>query len=267
MGLAFLATLDRPRRRTVVRPAARGGAGLPFHKPRDLPVGTLAALLVVFTAHRLEGRYRVLLRATALGLALFGVAGARIARAVRAPLPVALFAGATSAVTIIFVRAVVCNERSLVPRRELCRSPAFSGAIAFGLHLSPSAGGIAGFVAAFGLRAGALRFDPALPADQRRPGRPWGRGGVRLGLPVGRGAVGPARRDPGAPRRAPALRPPEPSYPRPSPGPARGDRCRRREPPCAGVDAVARTGSAPWRAALERDVPARELGASASWTG
>jgi len=100
--------------------------------------------------------------------------GARIARAAGAPLPVAVFVGTTSAVVSGLVRAVVSNERALVLRRELCRSPALSDAIAavIGLGLPPPAGGIAGFVGAFGLRAGALRFDPALPAEERRPGRP-----------------------------------------------------------------------------------------------
>ncbi len=44
-----------------------------------------------------------------------------------------------------------------------------------GLGSPKAAGGLAGFAAAFGLRAAALIFDLALPAYRPRPGRPWSR--------------------------------------------------------------------------------------------
>lgn len=149
------------------------------HKPHYLAVTTAAAILVFFTAHRVEVRYRLLLWADALGLALFCVVGARIARDAGAPFPVAVLMGMTSAVMGGLLRDIICNELPLVLRRELYWTPALLGAVVAigldGLGLAAAAGGVAGFAAAFALRAAALRFHLALPAYKARPGRPWGR--------------------------------------------------------------------------------------------
>lgn len=149
------------------------------HQPHYLAVTTLAAVLVFFTAHRVEVRYRLLLWADALGLALFCVVGARIAHDAGAPAPVAVLMGMTSAVMGGLLRDIICNELPLVLRRELYWTPALLGAVVAigldGLGLPPAAGGVAGFAAAFALRAAALRFDLSLPAYRARPGRPWGR--------------------------------------------------------------------------------------------
>ncbi|MDW8342460.1 MAG: TRIC cation channel family protein, partial [Geminicoccaceae bacterium] len=85
----------------------------------------------------------------------------------------------TSAVMGGLLRDIICNELPLVLRRELYWTPALLGAVVAigldGLGLPPAAGGLAGFAAAFALRAAALVFDLSLPAYRARPGRPWGR--------------------------------------------------------------------------------------------
>lgn len=149
------------------------------HKPHYLAVTTAAAVLVFFTAHRVEVRYRLLLWADALGLALFCVVGARIAAEAGAPPPVAVLMGMTSAVMGGLLRDIICNELPLVLRRELYWTPALLGAVvvvaADALGLPPAPGGLAGFLAAFALRAAGLGFDLSLPAYRARPGRLWDR--------------------------------------------------------------------------------------------
>lgn len=149
------------------------------HKPHYLAVTTAAAILVFLTAHRVEVRYRLLLWADALGLALFCVVGARIARDAGAPAPVAVLMGMTSAVMGGLLRDIICNELPLVLRRELYWTPALLGAVvavgADAAGLAEAVAGLLGFLAAFGLRAAGLLLDLSLPAYRARPGRPWGR--------------------------------------------------------------------------------------------
>jgi uncharacterized membrane protein YeiH len=149
------------------------------HKPPYLAVTTAAAILVFLTAHRVEVRYRLLLWADALGLALFCVVGARIARDAGAPAPVAVLMGMTSAVMGGLLRDIICNELPLVLRRELYWTPALLGAVvavgADAAGLAEAVAGLLGFLAAFGLRAAGLLLDLSLPAYRARPGRPWGR--------------------------------------------------------------------------------------------
>ncbi len=179
VGFAFIATVTGLGGGTLRDLLLDLGPVFWVHKPHYLLVTTIAAVLVFFTAHRVEVRYRLLMWADALGLALFCVVGARIARDAGAPFPVAVLMGMTSAVVGGLLRDIICNELPLVLRRELYWTPALLGAVVAigldGLGLPPAVGGLFGFAAAFALRAAALLFDLALPAYKPRPGRAWGR--------------------------------------------------------------------------------------------
>jgi uncharacterized membrane protein YeiH len=77
------------------------------------------AVLVFFTAHLVESRFKVLLWADALGLALFCATGAERALAAGASGVVAVMMGVMTATVGGVVRDVLCAQVPLILRREL----------------------------------------------------------------------------------------------------------------------------------------------------
>jgi uncharacterized membrane protein YeiH len=138
-----------------------------------IPLGV--AVLVYFTAHLLESRYRVLLWADALGLAAYTVVGAAKTLAVGASAADALALGILTATFGGVIRDVLAGEPSVILRRELYITCAFAGALVFvafaGLGAPFWTGATLGFLVAFGVRAGALIWGWALPVYRARPGR------------------------------------------------------------------------------------------------
>ncbi len=146
--------------------------------PELLAVCAGAALLVFFTAHLVESRFRALLWADAVGLSLFAVAGAETALLAGADPWAAALLGVVSACFGGIVRDVVCGEVPLILRREIYLTAALAGAAAFvALRVAGGAGREAaipaGVAVAFGIRGAALLRGWSLPAYRERPGRDY----------------------------------------------------------------------------------------------
>ncbi|WP_309139649.1 trimeric intracellular cation channel family protein [Siccirubricoccus sp. G192] len=145
--------------------------------PELLGVCAAAAVLVFFTAHLVESRFRLLLWVDALGLALYAVVGAEIALLAGADPWAAVLLGVVTATTGGILRDVICDELPLILRREIYLTAAAVGATTFvalrieGVWREPALA--AGFLAAFGLRAVALLRGWSLPAYRARPGRDY----------------------------------------------------------------------------------------------
>jgi uncharacterized membrane protein YeiH len=145
--------------------------------PSYLGLCAAVAILVFFTAHRIESRFRALLWADALGLGLFAVLGAEIARGAGAGPAVAVLLGMMTATFGGMLRDVLCAEIPLLLRREIYATAAAAGAlvyvVAIGAGLDRGVATLLGFAAGFGTRAVALRWSLSLPAYKTRPGRPY----------------------------------------------------------------------------------------------
>ena len=145
--------------------------------PVILAVATLAAVVVFFTAHFLESRYRALLWFDAFALAVAVPAGVAVALAEGQGWPVVLVMGMITGCMGGLMRDVVCNEVPLVLKQgELYVTCAFAGAL--GAVLA----GVAGLPTAtalmicaalvFILRAGSIAFGWRLPVYRSQPPRP-----------------------------------------------------------------------------------------------
>ena len=139
--------------------------------PAFIGTACLAALVVFFTAHRLESRRRALdwLDAGALSVAVPAGVGVALSLG-HTPAVVVMMGMATGAFGGL-MRDVVCNEVPMVLRKgELYLSAAFAGALAaLGLGMQASLLGCA--AATFLLRAGSMRFGWRLPVYKPRPPR------------------------------------------------------------------------------------------------
>ena len=144
-------------------------------KPQFLMVCVGVAILVYFTAHLVESRYRLLLWLDAIGLSAFSVMGAGMGLAVSGSPIVALVTGMMTATLGGILRDLLAGEPSVLLRPEIYVTAALAGAGGFILFdflgLPPAASSVAGLAAAFALRAAALVFGLALPAYRSRPGR------------------------------------------------------------------------------------------------
>jgi uncharacterized membrane protein YeiH len=132
----------------------------------------LGAALAVWVFGWGRTRERFLLWSDAVGMAAYSVVGALKAMALGVPAFSAVLMGVLTATFGGIIRDVLAEEPSVLLRRELYITAALAGAslfallVTFGVAGIPA--GIAGFVAAFGVRAGGLLFHWRLPAF---PGR------------------------------------------------------------------------------------------------
>jgi uncharacterized membrane protein YeiH len=143
--------------------------------PTYLLVALGVAVLVYFTAHLFESRFRVLLWADAIGLAAYAVVGAAKTLAAGGSAADALALGVLTATFGGVIRDVLAGEPSVILRRELYITCAFAGALTFVAISAAGApfwtGATLGFLVAFGVRAGALIWGWSLPVYRARPGR------------------------------------------------------------------------------------------------
>jgi uncharacterized membrane protein YeiH len=153
------------------------GAGPVFwmHEPLDLYLCTAVAMTGFFAAPLLESRYRVLLWADAIGLAVFCVNGAEAALRVGAPGPIAAVMGVMTASFGGLVRDILCNEAPLILRREVYATAAAAGAVVYvgltALQAGRTISAILGIAAAFAPRAVGIVYGVSLPRYRSRPGR------------------------------------------------------------------------------------------------
>ncbi|GAA0301624.1 trimeric intracellular cation channel family protein [Rhodovulum strictum] len=140
-----------------------------------LVVCAATAVLVYFTAHLLESRYRLLLWLDAVALAAYGVFGAYKGLLVTESATIAIAMGMLTGTFGGILRDVLAREPSVLMRQEIYVAAAMTGAVAYvalrglGMGLPVAAGGA--FVLALGVRGGALAFGWTLPAYRSRPGR------------------------------------------------------------------------------------------------
>jgi len=144
-------------------------------EPVSLVSCVAVSCLVFVTAHIPQSRYRTLLWADAVGLALFAVAGAGTALQAGAGPTVAVAMGVVTATFGGVIRDVLGGESPVVLSREIYVTAALLGAGTFvgslqaGLPREAAAG--LGFTAALTLRGAALRRGWTLPRYKPRPGR------------------------------------------------------------------------------------------------
>lgn len=143
--------------------------------PEIIFICMFTAIVVYFAAPFFESRFKVLLWADAVGLALFSVTGTEAALAAGASGSVALFMGVISATFGGVTRDIICNEVPLILRREIYATAAAIGAGIYILlemtDLSRPLVFCGAFVAALAIRSLAIIYHFSLPAYRSKPGR------------------------------------------------------------------------------------------------
>lgn len=133
------------------------------------------AVLVFFTAHRVESRYKLLLWLDAIGLAAFAVMGAAKGLAVTGSPVIAIIMGVLTATFGGILRDILAGEPSVLLRPEVYVTAALAGAGVYTLGdlaaLPPIVCQLGGFIAALAVRGGAIRFGWRIPPYKSRPGR------------------------------------------------------------------------------------------------
>lgn len=145
--------------------------------PKAIWICLVIALIVFFTAHMVQRRYSLLLWADALGIALYGVMGAELARASGVGPLVAIVMGMMTATFGGLLRDVICGETPLVLRKEVYATcAALAAAVHVVLTLSDVPFEISAstaFAAGFILRALGIAKGLSLPGYKARPGREY----------------------------------------------------------------------------------------------
>lgn len=143
-------------------------------QPGYLAACAAVSVLVFFTAHLLQSRYRLLLWLDALGLALFAVAGAEKGLLLAVNPLVAVTVGVISATFGGIIRDVLGDEPSVILRPEIYVTAAlvaagvFVAATTLGMPRDVSV--LIGFLSGFLVRGGALLRGWTLPRYRARPG-------------------------------------------------------------------------------------------------
>lgn len=145
------------------------------HQQTYLLVSGVTALVVFFSAHLIEYRYRLLLWLDAVGIAVYAVVGAHKGLVVTGSPLVGVLTGAMTGTLGGILRDVLTGEPNAVTRREIYITAAVAGATSYvALHelgFPGLPGAVIGALVAFGVRAGALLFGWTLPPYRPRAGR------------------------------------------------------------------------------------------------
>jgi len=143
--------------------------------PAYLVVCAATAVVVYFTAHLFESRYKLLLWLDAVGLAAYCVFGAWKGLDVTGSPVVAIVMGVLTATFGGVLRDQLAGEPSVLLQREIYVTCALVGAAAYvGLDLAGLPmmwAAVPAAVAAFAIRGGALKFGWSFPPYKARPGR------------------------------------------------------------------------------------------------
>lgn len=143
--------------------------------PTYLVVCAAVAVLVYFTAHLVESRYRLLVWLDAVGLAAYSVMGAAKGFAASDSMTVALVTAMMTATFGGILRDVLTGEPSVLMRPEIYVTAALVGGGVFvagdqfGLPLA--AASALGVLAAFLVRGGAIHYGWTFSPYKPRPGR------------------------------------------------------------------------------------------------
>lgn len=140
-------------------------------------VASVVAIIVFFTAHIPQSRFKMLLWADAIGIATFSVLGAQIAHdAGISAISAVLMAVITSSFGGI-IRDVLADDQTIFMRQEiyltaiLMGSCSYIGLIEVGADKNFAA--IIGFITCLLIRGLALRFNWCFPGYKSRPGREY----------------------------------------------------------------------------------------------
>jgi uncharacterized membrane protein YeiH len=137
-------------------------------------IGAAASLLVWIASERVE-RAAALIWLDALGLAAYAVIGAAKALALHVDPVVATAMGVLTACFGGVIRDVLAGQPSVLLKREISVSAALLAAAGFAalteLGLEPLWAGVAGAIAGFALRAGAIHYGWRLMAFGERRGK------------------------------------------------------------------------------------------------
>ena len=186
MGFIFLATVTGIGGGTV-RDLILGVPVFWVEDPLPVILCAGTAVVVYFSAHLIEYRYRWLLWCDAVALAAYGVLGAVKGEAETGSAVIAVVMAALTGSFGGILRDVLANEPSVLLRREIYVTAPVLGGVVFVAATAagaPQWGAVAAGVAvAFGIRAGAIGLGWSLPVYRSRPGRPVGRAD---GRPEGR---------------------------------------------------------------------------------
>lgn len=144
--------------------------------PNYILIACAAAVLIYFTAHLVESRYRWLTWLDSFALAVAVPAGMGAAMQMLQPTSIVVLMGVLTGCLGGLMRDVVCNEVPLVLKQgELYVSAAFAGVLSGVLVaewlFKPELGLIVCAVVTWATRAGSLAFGWKLPAYKARPPR------------------------------------------------------------------------------------------------
>jgi uncharacterized membrane protein YeiH len=143
--------------------------------PTYILICCAAGVIVFFTAHLVESRYRLLIWLDAVGLSAYCAMGAAKGLAATGSPTIAIVTGTLTATFGGVLRDLLANEPSVLLRPEIYITAAlvgaaiFTGANEFGLPLYEASA--AGVLAAFAVRGGALYFGWTFPTYKAKPGR------------------------------------------------------------------------------------------------
>lgn len=143
--------------------------------PDYLLICVVTAVLVYFTAHLFESRYKLLLWLDAIGLAAYCVFGAWKAYTVTGSPVIAVVMGVITASFGGILRDQMAGEPSILLQREiyitaaLVGAGAYTGLAAAGLPLMWAA--VPAALLALAIRGGAMRFGWSFPPYKSKPGR------------------------------------------------------------------------------------------------
>lgn len=143
--------------------------------PIYIIVCAVIALVVYFTAHLLESRWKVLLWFDAVGVAAYAVMGAAKGYAATGSATVAIVTGMLTATFGGILRDLLAGEPSVLLRPEIYVTAALSGAALFtaltiaGVSLWMAAA--IAFAFTFAIRGGAIIHGWSVPVYRSRPGR------------------------------------------------------------------------------------------------
>jgi uncharacterized membrane protein YeiH len=134
-----------------------------------------AGVVVYFTAHRFESRYRLLLWLDAVGMSAYCAVGAAKGLMLTGSPVVAVVTGTLTATFGGILRDIVAGEPSVLLRPEIYVSAALAGAVVYTLAdrvgLPQDICFLLAMITAFIIRGGALKFGWTFPVYKARPGR------------------------------------------------------------------------------------------------
>ena len=144
-------------------------------QPLFIGICVLIAVLVFFTAHLVEFRYRLLLWLDAMGMAAYCVMGAMIGLEYGISPYAAIVMGISTATFGGIFRDVISGEKSVLLSDEIYISAALLGAASFTflvtMDVPENISVIVAVLLAFGLRAAALLYGWTTPRYKPRKGR------------------------------------------------------------------------------------------------